>query len=713
MADLVLFAAVAILLTVCLMPAVADDPLSGARMEICLNGDWLRHVGSDVGRLPDDGWEVVRVPESHERTAEGSAWFRLDFRIPQQLGREGQRILLRFVRVRHYARVFLNGQQCGENWGQRAPFEVDVTSAARPGKANRLEVWVHSLSPEHAAPGTVIADPQTMYRLCALAGYREAATIAEDVFVVSRPEVHVSDALAMPSVREQSLSARFTVTNGSRDRRDLTLSSRVVLGDGEALVLPDQALAIGPGESRTLTVTAPWPDARPWGYPPYGEPVLYHLETRLNAAGDEPIDRLVTRFGFREVWTEGDQMMLNGKVLRVMGYWVPEASGRTIWTSRMAAAQSAGCNAIHNHPEQKDPAFYETADELGLLIWDANYCGGPLGTTESGDISDALFPEVLSELERQYPLWAKAVANHPSVVILMMTCIYNQEAAVRLGKAYTKADPTRLVHGDSPRVVEPLRLGAYASHFEFEEEGADPLRDIKQSYTTWGFPATTEDGARVPLVNKEIWYKVDWNRLPTPDAVAQATADAIDYLGDKKLPGFILYSQQAFAEEPRLERKISWPSRSGEGQHSETTTTGGLPWNHPGFVNFYDPARPAVRPLPTAEAMREAGARYLGHEVPVAQKRRPEAIITVTRGGKAVPDVYVYAMPIDGTVTAVRGMRTDRDGRAWFALREPGHYRFLCWSGSEWRSADLHAPLQALDLSVGGPGNLLWADLPL
>ena len=94
-------AAVAILLTVCLMPAVADDPLSGARMEICLNGDWLRHVGSDVGRLPDDGWEVVRVPESHERTAEGSAWFRLDFRIPQQLGREGQRILLRFVRGPH------------------------------------------------------------------------------------------------------------------------------------------------------------------------------------------------------------------------------------------------------------------------------------------------------------------------------------------------------------------------------------------------------------------------------------------------------------------------------------------------------------------------------------------------------------------------------------------------------------------------------------
>ncbi len=686
----------------------AEGPLGEPRARVCLNGDWQRQAGGGVEAVPEDGWETVRVPEYAPAAAKGSAWFRLDFTIPEGFGGEGRRILLRFVRVRHYARVFLNGQQCGENYGARAPFEVDVTDAARVGETNRLEVWVHHCGGAYAMAGKVIEDLETVKRLSTFEGYREQATIAEDVFLLARPELHVSDVLVMSSVRDKRLSVRLTLTNQSGERRSVVLANRVFLEDEEALAMPGQEVALNPDESRTVTVSAPWADPKLWGYPPYGEPVLYHLETRLVAGEGAPVDRLVTRFGFREVWTEGDRMVLNGQDLRVLGYWVPEGSGRSQWTLRMAAIQSAGCNAIHNHAEQREPAFYDVADELGLLVWDANYCGGPLGTTSN--MTEAPFPDVLAELDRQYPLWARTVANHPSVVILMMECLFNEEAAVRLGETYLAADPTRLIHRGGG-MVRPMHLAAYASNFEMDSE--DPLSSIRSTYEDWARDLVDFEGRKVPLINKEIWYKHDWRNPPSPEAVARATGEAIDYLSEQGLPGFILYSQEAYDEQQPAEEPISWPSRSGEGQHHEDVVMGGHPWDVRGFVNFHEPGRPAFRPLPTAQAMRRASVRYLRHEVPVARTRRPEVIVRVARRGRPVVGTYVYAVPVAGTVAAPVGMRTDRNGTAWFCLRDPGRYRLTCRDGEGWKSVELDAPLQPLDPGRGGMGPILRANLAL
>ena len=686
----------------------ASDPLGQPRVQVCLNGDWLRHAGGGVEQVPEQGWEVVRVPEYARSAAKGSAWFRLDFAVPAELAGEGRRVVLRFVRVRHHARVFVNGRQCGENYGARAPFEVDVTDAVRAGETNRLEVWVHDCDGAHAMAGKAIEDLETLKRLSTLEGYREQATIAEDVFVVSRPDLYVSDILVMPSVRERSLSVRLTLTNSSARERSGALTNAVFLGDAQALALPLQDVRLVAGQSRTVTVSAPWTDAQLWGYPPYGEAVLYHLDTQLLEGQGPATDRLATRFGFREVWTEGDRIMLNGKDLRVLGYWVPEGSGRSQWTLRMAAVQSAGCNAIHNHAEQREPAFYDVADELGLLVWDANYCGGPLGTTFN--TSNAPFPDVLAELERQYPLWARSVANHPSVILMMMECIFNPQAASRLGTAYKLADPTRLIHSGGG-MVRPMDLAAYASNFEMESD--DPLSNIRSSYETWARDLRDFEGRRVPLVNKEIWYKYEWSRRPTDEALAKAAADAVDYLRAQDLPGFILYSQQAFANEPDATARITWPSRSGEGQHHESAVTGGLPWGQHDFVNLSDPPRPAFEPLPTARAMRAASLRYLGHEVPVAAMRRLEVIVRVTRAGAPVPDAYVYAVPVSGTVASPVGMRTDRDGTAWFQIRDPGRYAFMCPAGGARAQAEADCPLQPLDLTKGGMGDMLRIELPL
>ena len=97
----------------------------------------------------------------------------------------------------------------------------------------------------------------------------------------------------------------------------------------------------------------------------------------------------------------------------------------------------------------------------------------------------------------------------------------------------------------------------------------------------------------------------------------------------------------------------------------------------------------------------------------VATMRRPEVIVRVTRAGAPVADAYVYAVPVKGTVCAPFGMRTDRDGTAWFQLRDPGRYVFTCPAGGSGAQTELDCPLQPLDLTKGGLGPLLTADLLL
>jgi len=700
------FACITLLMAISVVQARADVIKGSSRLKVCLNGDWLRCAGGDGEACPDEGWETVRVPEFHEKVLKKSAWFQLDFNIPEEFAGDEKQILLRFVRVRHYAKIFLNGQECGENYGARAPFEIDVTKAAKVGQKNRLQVWVHECSGAYAMEGKVIEELEVQKRLSTFERYRDTATIAEDVFLLSRPAVHVSDVLVMPSVRKKALSVRLTITNESGDKQSLNVKNSVFLAEDKALDLPDQAVSLDAGESQTITVSSQWEDPQLWGYPPYGEAVLYHLETRLAA------DRLVTRFGFREIWTEDDKIIFNGKPMRILGYWMPEGSGQSVWTWRMAAIQWAGCNAIHSHAEQREPVYYDVADELGLLVWDADFCGGPLGTT--ANMSSDPFPDVETELARQYPMWAKTVANHPSVAVLMMGCLLNNDQVLNLAKVYRSVDPTRLLHGGGDKARPPLDMAACASQFNMTSD--DPIKNIRDSYNGIIDYYSKYDDKDVPVVNKEIWYNArnpetnEYERV-SPEKYGQATKDAIHFLAEGKLAGFILYSQQGFNE--LVGDKIAWPSRSGESQHPTSVKTGGLGGWVSEFANFFDPSKPAFDPLPAAKAMRETAPEFTGTKVPVAKYRRPEVLVTVSKDGKPVADAYVYAVPVKGAPVNPIGMRTDRDGKALIALRNPGRYQFLCRSATGWKSLELDTPLQPLDIEHGGWGNILSLDLEL
>ncbi len=703
------------------LPAAAQNPSQEPRVCICLNGNWLRAPGGDGAKAPEEGWQTVRVPEFHADALSGAAWFRLDFAIPAELAHESGRMLLEFTRVRHYARVILNGRICGESFGCRAPFELDVTDSVRLGWTNRLEVWVHDCSGDFAMKGKSLgdADMETLKRLSTFTGYRDKATIAEDVCLVFRPALYVSDVLVTPSVRKKTLHVRVAVRNETAGPVKVKVDNRVFLGEKQVLTLPQTELQIGPGEEESAEVACPWTNPQHWGFPPYGTPVLYHLETKVAAAGQagRP-DRLVTRFGFREIWTEGEKILFNGRPLRLLGYWQPEASGRTVWTLRMASVQALGCNTVHNHAEQREPAFYDVADEMGLLVWDANFCGGPLGTSMTMDGSSP-FPEVEAELTRQYPQWAKSVANHPSAAVMMVGCLIDPRISKRLAEVFRKVNPAPLLMGNGQFAEQVFDLGAFCCKLSPMEEDmlAELRRNCEFAKDRCG---KRPDGGRVPVVLSECWYDV-WRQdektgkgiSADPVRTAEATAQALALLGPTAVSGLNLYSQVCYQKADGRKVQISWPSRSGRGQHATSMTTGGPTYGQPEYANLADPSQPAFTPTPAGQALARGAKAFWGHEMTVARTRRPEILVTATRGGQPAADAYVYVLPAGAPPANCQGMRTDGNGTAWLELGEPGVYRVFCRQADGWKTTEVKADCQPLDLSKGGMGPLQRVSLSL
>ena len=88
------------------------------------------------------------------------------------------------------------------------------------------------------------------------------------------------------------------------------------------------------------------------------------------------IDRSDERFGFRTVATEGNRVLLNGKPIYLRGYGddnvevltgFPSAS-KDVYLKRLAVAKSLGFNAVRFHSMTPPRAYFDAADEAGLLV---------------------------------------------------------------------------------------------------------------------------------------------------------------------------------------------------------------------------------------------------------------------------------------------------------------------------------------------------------
>lgn len=435
---------------------ILSDITVGARPTLVLSGSWeMLLPPDDELKFPPKGkWQKVEVPmlswggwgQKNHR-----AWFRKEFTVPNAFA--GKRVVLRFEAVAHHSVVFVNGKSIGEHLGGFEPFEFDITDVIKLGEENELIVgvtdWIAGLVEGIKPP----EDPEKLPKDSMLIPYgtrpHSRKGIWDDVFVYARSPVFIADAFVITSVRNETLTVITTLRNDTDKDTSAELVGDVYDGETMKFMLPRQTVTIKANSTAQAVIVVPdvikGSNGLKLWFP--HEPYLYRLNLRLNNGG-QTIDELNLRFGFREIWIDGINYRLNGRIFRLRGLGCPPTTAtreeiRKYYIERLAA--NFTLVRFHMQPRQKH--FYEIADEVGMCVKDesAFYCAANVY---------ALADERLwQNLKKHIEGMVMRSRNHPSLLIWSveneilhcggMRVKGTDERIYELGKLIKQLDPTR------------------------------------------------------------------------------------------------------------------------------------------------------------------------------------------------------------------------------------------------------------------------------
>ncbi|MDF2192403.1 glycoside hydrolase family 2 TIM barrel-domain containing protein [Paraflavitalea sp. CAU 1676] len=394
------------------------------RQEICLNGHWqfqpaslpvgFREGVDPVPALPavTANWESIPIripspwnvnsfadkdglggdfrtypsyPAAWEKYKMG--WLKKKFSVPANW--KGQRIQLHFEAVAGEAEIVVNGKTVGSHFGIFLPFNVDITEAIIPGSENELLIGIRkpSLFDKRSDYG------RRTYQAGSFWG-QHIVGIWQDVYVLALSPVHVSDVYVNPRLAADKLEATVTLTNNTDQEANLTLTAKAFpwlkatnnISSTASLSMQSVTVKVPAYAQATAVISAEVKGRLKYWSPE--SPNLYGLVVQASANG-KPIDQKYTRFGWRQLTLEGENVMLNGKEIVMRGdSWhflgIPQMTRRyaTAWYKAM---RDAKLNAVRLHA-QPYPSFYlDVADEMGILVLDETAVWASDGGTKLND----------------------------------------------------------------------------------------------------------------------------------------------------------------------------------------------------------------------------------------------------------------------------------------------------------------------------------------
>lgn len=259
-----------------------------------------------------------------------------------------QEAFLVFDGIIYQADVYLNGQLVGsQEWGY-SNFALRVTECLQAGE-NQLFVLVDAHLREDRVPGLRF-------------DWNNDGGIINPVKLVFTPRSYIENFRTQTTLGGE-VNIAVEVFLQSRDvatREDVTVR------------IPElgleQTIAMGVNGAETLTFTVPTERITLWSPE---TPKLYRIE--LSTSGDAIADEV----GFREVRTEGMNILLNGQPIRLYGLCVHSEfkdTGRTATPEGIAAmiahAKTLGVNFLRCAHYPYTEAFGRALDKAGLLWWE-------------------------------------------------------------------------------------------------------------------------------------------------------------------------------------------------------------------------------------------------------------------------------------------------------------------------------------------------------
>jgi beta-galactosidase len=437
-----------------------------------LNGSWkfryspnpaARPIGFERPGFDDKAWPAIAVPGNWEMQGFGIpiytnirypfalddnnprvprddnpvGSYRTTFAVPA--GWAGRRVYLHFAGVDSAFYVWINGARVGYSEDSRTPAEFDVTRYVAEG-ANTLAVEVYRWS-----DGSLLED-QDMFRM---------SGIFRDVFLWSRPAVHVRDFQLRPDLdaayRDGTFQATVSLRNSGTSRSPVRMKVELVDAVGKPVGAPvAKTLTVAAGAEASVPLAMIVRAPLRWTA---DAPNLYTALLTLEDGAGRVLEVIPARVGFRRIEIKNARIHINGVpiVFRGVnrhehspdtGHYVP----RALMIRDIEIMKQHNVNAVRTSHYPNDPEWYDLCDLYGLYVIDeANIESHHYGDSPKNRLAnDPAWREAhLDRIERM----VERDKNHPSVVIWSMGNEAGDGPNFEAGYKWLKArDASRPVH---------------------------------------------------------------------------------------------------------------------------------------------------------------------------------------------------------------------------------------------------------------------------
>ncbi len=334
---------------------------------LSLDGVWAFQIdpggGWDASAL--SAWGEVTVPMPWQaqcddlRLVSGTGWYRRTFAL-EDAPAPDQAAFLHFGAVNYHATVWLNGVRVGAHEGGYLPFAFDVTESLRPGD-NEVTVRVDAPDDDRQRfphyPFSEVPHGKQSW-------YGPMGGIWQSVWLETRPRLHIGDLALRPDPAEGTIGVQVQL--GGPLAAGMRLVCTAVDGEGA----PVASLTLEGTLEGTLRLEQP---PRLWSPE---TPHLYTVTVALEGA-DGVLHTASKTCGFRTVEARDGRIFLNGAPLYLRGVLDQGYFPETIYTppsvelleAQARAIKELGFNCLRIHIKVEDPAYYDVADRLGLLVW--------------------------------------------------------------------------------------------------------------------------------------------------------------------------------------------------------------------------------------------------------------------------------------------------------------------------------------------------------
>ena len=482
-----------------------------------LQGNWKFSLNP-----PDEFWSVstditnwsdIKVPgepfmQGFQIEQDKEFAYRRSVVIPRDFS--GRKVYLRFNGVYSHARVWVNGVFQREHIGGFTSWDVDISDIVIPGEPIEIAIGVTDRSGDIARA--------SFYAKHNIGG------ILRDVYLLALPENHLTRLHTEMQLNDDYTSAGLTVqfTANIKNKSDSKLQFELFDPSGLPVPIRNSIVSINdenPESEFTIEVSpvALW-DAE--------HPRLYTLEARFQING--VVSYLISRkIGFREVLVRNEQLLVNGKPVKLRGinrHSIDPIKGRTESSADalndVLLFRDANINFVRTSHYPPTTEFLEYCDKYGLYV----EVEAPI--TWWNEIEDS--SGFQSEFMNQFEEMIERDRSHPSIVIWSLGNESFWDPNFMLEYEYAKReDPSRPVMWSNAPPADPLtgQYDIFSEHYpdwdaELEQKKMPTLLDEYAHVSSYNYPTLQRDPNIRNFWGKSL--KLFWENLLEDDHVLGA-----------------------------------------------------------------------------------------------------------------------------------------------------------------------------------------------